>query len=233
MAFLTLNFKGTALTVALGVAFLILGLNIGYFFVLVMLLFLALSAAVTPVGINYKKRMVIYQATRGARNVLANGLPPLIMAAAFAVSSHLGNQSAMLLSVIGFTASVAAITADKFASELGIFGGIPKMIFTFKKVRRGTSGGISLLGLAASLLASFIIAVTIPAISYQLRSLNSVPAFNPATAIAVITVSGFIGCIVDSMLGYYEEKGIGNKYTSNFFCGISGAAVAVLILMLL
>jgi uncharacterized protein (TIGR00297 family) len=233
MAFLTLNFKGTALTVVLGLVFLILGSSIGYFFVLDMLLFLALSAGVTAVGIGYKKRMVMYQATRGVRNVLANGLPPLILAIAFSVSSLLGSQSAMLLSAIGFTASVAAITADKFASELGIFGGMPKMIFTFKKVRRGTSGGISPLGLAVSLLASFIIAATLPAISYQLSSLNSVPRFNLPAAIVAITIAGFIGCIVDSMMGFYEEKGIGNKYTSNFVCGLSGAAVAILILMLL
>jgi uncharacterized protein (TIGR00297 family) len=221
------------LTLALGVAFFILGLDLGYFFVLVMLLFLALSAAVTSIGVDYKKKAGTYQSERGVKNVLANGLPPFIMAIAFMASSLLGYKSLAVLSVIGFTASVAAITADKFASELGIFGGTPTMMFTFKKVKRGTSGGITLLGLAASLLASLMIATTILSVSYALTMLGGTPAFNPAAAVASITVAGFIGCIVDSMLGYYEEKGIGNKYTSNFVCGLSGAIVAIIILLLL
>jgi uncharacterized protein (TIGR00297 family) len=233
MAFLTLDFKGTVLTLVLGIAFFIMGLGLGYFFVLVMLLFLVLSAAVTSIGIGYKKKMVLYQATRGIKNVLANGLPPLIMAAAFMASSLRGNQTAALLAFVAFMASVAAITADKFASEIGVFGGTPRMMFTFKKVRKGTSGGISPLGLVSSLFASLIIAVTILAVSPTLSSLNSVQPFNAAAAVASITAAGFIGCIVDSMLGYFEEKGIGNKYTSNFFCGISGALVAIVILILI
>lgn len=233
MAFLTLNSKGTVLTLALGAAFFIMGLSIGYFFILVMLLFLVLSAAVTSMGIDYKKRIGMYQAARGVKNVLANGLPPLFMAAAFMASSLLGYPTAMLLSVVGFTASVAAITSDKFASELGIFGGVPKMIFTFKKVRRGTSGGITTLGLATSLLASFAIAMTILVVSPALHSLHGTYTFNAAMAVASITVAGFVGGVVDSALGYYEEQGIGNKYSSNFICGISGGIAAILIMILL
>jgi uncharacterized membrane protein len=45
--------------------------------------------------------------------------------------------------------------------------------------------------------------------------------------------SGFCGGLVDSLLGYYEEKGIGNKYTSNAICGIAGALIAMLIVGLL
>ena len=41
-----------------------------------------------------------------------------------------------VLCIIGFVASVAAITADKFESEIGIFDGMPRMIFTFKKAKK-------------------------------------------------------------------------------------------------
>jgi uncharacterized membrane protein len=42
-----------------------------------------------------------------------------------------------------------------------------------------------------------------------------------------ITIAGFVGNVVDSMLGYYEEKGVGNKSTSNLVCGLVGAIAAI------
>jgi uncharacterized membrane protein len=51
-------------------------------------------------------------------------------------------------------------------------------------------------------------------------------------AVPAITVSGFVGGLVDSMLGYYEERGIGSKYTSNLFCALAGAALAVALILL-
>lgn len=233
MDFLTLNLRGALLTLVLGVVFFIIGLDIGYFFVLTMLLFLVLSAIVTSMGVNYKKRIGTYQTSRGIKNVVANGLAPLIMAVIFLYSSLGGHTTPALLSVIGFTASVAAITADKFASELGVLDGVPKMIFTFKRVKKGTSGGITALGLASSLLASFIIASLIVFVAYRLYPMDSIYAFSTKAAVASITIAGFIGNIVDSMLGYYEEQGIGNKFSSNFICGISGAIAAILIFILL
>jgi hypothetical protein len=38
---------------------------------------------------------------------------------------------------------------------------------------------------------------------------------------------------VDSMLGFYEEKGIGSKFSSNFIGSIAGGVVAILIFALI
>ena len=156
-----------------------------------------------------------------------------MMAFLFYWSSKAGHPTVAMLSVIGFTASVAAITADKFASELGVFGGMPRLIFTSRKVKRGVSGGITSLGLNVGLIASFLIALTIPAVAYKLGAMGSVYPFNPFYAIVSITVAGFVGNIIDSMLGYYEEKGIGSKSTSNFICSMVGAIAAMSIYIIL
>ena len=48
-----------------------------------------------------------------------------------------------------------------------------------------------------------------------------------------VTIAGVMGSFADSALGYFEEKGIGNKYTSNFICGlVAGLASMALFAML-
>jgi len=233
MTFLTLNFNGALLTLVLGIAFFTIGLDIGYFFVLVMLFFLVLAAIVTMVGTNYKKRIGTFQKCRGVHNVLANGLAPLIMATMFYWSTMAGHPTIAMLSVIGFTGSVAAATADKFASELGVFGGMPKLIFTSRKVKRGVSGGVTALGMNASFIGAFLIALTVLIAAQKLANIGSVYSLNPLFAVISITIAGLVGNIIDSMLGYYEEKGVGNKSTSNFLCSMVGAVAAVSIYIIL
>jgi uncharacterized protein (TIGR00297 family) len=234
MDFLTLDWGGIALAVVLGVLFLFFGLNLGAFFLLAMLVFLILSAVVTYIDLKYKKALGIGQAPRSFRNVLANGLPPLVMAAIFYVSSITGSETFALLSLIGFLASIAAITADKFNSEIGVLSrDKPRMIFTLKKVKKGTSGAISPLGTFAGVIAALMISLLVILIAPRLFLFASKYPFGFEKAIASITIAGFIGGTIDSVLGYYEEKGIGNKYTSNFLCGLVAGFLAMAIFVIL
>ncbi len=232
MDFLTLDIGGIALAIILGTMFVALGLGIGYFFLLTMIVFLMLSAIVTWIGIRYKRRLGIGQSPRGIKNVLANGIPPMIMVIIFYIASNSGNTTLALFSVFGFLASVAAITADKFSSEIGVLNGMPRMIFTMKRVKKGTSGGISPLGLFAGLVASFLIALLILSVPSQLSLLSASPV-SAVKAVVGITLAGFVGNLVDSVLGYYEEKGIGNKFSSNFVCGIFAGILAIVLFVLL
>ena len=50
---------------------------------------------------------------------------------------------------------------------------------------------------------------------------------------AVVVFSGLAGDLADSVLGYFEEKGIGNKYTSNFVCAVVGVAISIVCVTLL
>ncbi|MGI0134373.1 MAG: DUF92 domain-containing protein, partial [Candidatus Micrarchaeaceae archaeon] len=203
--------------------------NIGYFFVLEMVAFLLLSAVVTRVGQGYKKVIGTYQKYRGIKNVIANGLPALAFAVVFYYGAVNGLWNLAMLAVVGFTGSVAAISADKFESELGVFGGVPRMILHFRKVKRGTSGGMSVLGLVTGIFATMIIALLIITVMPQLGAIKS--AYNPTqlALVASVILGGILGSIVDTLLGYFEEEGIGNKFTTNGFASLAGGILAILV----
>jgi len=226
---LTLDFWGAGLAVVVGAAMLFLGgaQFMGWFFVGVMIYFLAISAVVTRLGSRYKKRANLYQKARGVRNVLGNGLGPLIFAAMFYYLSVYGQgASAYFIAVTAFLSSVAAVTSDKFSSEIGVLDGTPTSIVTFKHVKKGASGGITALGLGAGAVGSALIAATfflVPGSTLELM----------AELASVVFIGGLVGTLVDSVLGHFEEKGIGNKHLSNFLCSIAGGVVGGVIAYLL
>lgn len=95
-----------------------------------------------------------------------------------------------------FSAALAAVNADTWATELGVLNpNPPRMITNLTKiVDKGTSGGISLLGTFASLLASSLIAVLA-------TFLNPNPTPFPANYFLLITMAGLAGSLFDSLLG--------------------------------
>ncbi|MGD0510298.1 MAG: DUF92 domain-containing protein [Candidatus Micrarchaeaceae archaeon] len=229
MEFLTLDIGGVLLAVVIALVVIFLGLGIGWLLLGAMVAFLVLSAIVTWIGIRSKRRLGLGQGPRGIWNVLANGMPPVIMVVLFYSFSRSGHGMLAVLSVVGYLASVAGITADKFGSELGVLDGTPRMIFTLKKVKKGTSGGITGFGLLVGLVGSFAIALLAPIFAGKVFLSGS----SVVKALVVVTAAGFVGTIVDSALGYYEEKGIGNKFTSNFICGVVAGLVAMLLFAVL
>src|SRR6266498_2222751 len=66
-----------------------------------------------------------------------------------------------ILPWVGFAASLAAVNADTWATELGVLNPTPPRMITdlSKRVEKGTSGGISFWGTFASLLGASIIAL--------------------------------------------------------------------------
>ena len=220
--FLTLNVKATVVALVMGLAMLLLAWpSYGIFFFLVMLWFLAVSAIVTFAGTTYKKKKGLYEKQRGVKNVIANGLLPLIFVAVFAFGRIYHYGMLDLFALAGFISAVSAVTADKFSSELGVLDGEPRMIFNFKKVKKGTSGGVTAFGLAAGFLGSAVASVTIFAAPH-------LGVFVPKYTVFVVALAaGFLGTVFDSMLGYFEDKGTGNKFTSNFFAAVGASAVCL------
>ncbi|MBE0672003.1 MAG: DUF92 domain-containing protein [Anaerolineales bacterium] len=92
---------------------------------------------------------------------------------------------------VGFAASLAAVNADTWGTELGVLNPHPpRMITNLKKiVEKGTSGGISLIGTIASLAGSALIAFLA---SLLTESWSLFP---------LITFSGLAGSLFDSFLG--------------------------------
>ena len=92
---------------------------------------------------------------------------------------------------IGFAASLAAVNADTWATEVGVLNPTPPRLITNlrKRVEKGTSGGISLFGTLASLLGSAVIAL--PAALFT----------DNWSLFPLITFAGLAGSLFDSLLG--------------------------------
>ncbi len=227
MNFLTLDSAAVGSAIVLALAFWFIGGSYWAFMIIEMFIFLAVSAVVTWVGTPYKKRKKLYQKSRTAENVVANGLAPLIFACLI-YFGHLHSISFIeYAGIFGFIGSVAAITADKFSSELGVLDGTPRMIFTFRECRKGESGGLTAIGLLAGLFGAAIIAATV--IPFMLYFGIASPSIY--IGVASVLVGGFLGTIVDSAFGFFENKGFGTKYTTNFACSLIGGIAVMLILL--
>jgi uncharacterized protein (TIGR00297 family) len=126
---------------------------------------------------------------RDAGQVFGNGGLATLFAALHAVYPE------SILPWVGFAASLAAVNADTWATELGVLNPTPPRMITNlrKRVEKGTSGGISIFGTIASVLGSAIIAL--PAVFFSpLSTLN-------ANHFLLITVAGLAGSLFDSFLG--------------------------------
>ena len=126
---------------------------------------------------------------RDAGQVLGNGA----MAALFAGFHAFYPES--MIPWIGFAASLAAVNADTWGTELGVLNPTPPHLITDlkKRVEKGTSGGISLFGTFASLLGSSVIALLAVLLS---------PTGTLTTAHwLLITFAGLAGSLFDSLLG--------------------------------
>jgi uncharacterized protein (TIGR00297 family) len=96
---------------------------------------------------------------------------------------------------VGFAVSLAAVNADTWATELGVLNPTqPRMITNLgKRVEKGTSGGISLLGTLAAFLGAAVIAL--PAVFVSPVGPLSLGYF------LLIAFSGLAGSLFDSFLG--------------------------------
>jgi len=194
-----LDFAGIALAVAMGA--LVFAFGNAEFFAL-LLVFLILSVAVTKYGYEKKREMGLYEHERSWENVLANGLVPTICAVA---SPYVGWGP--------YVGALAAITADKFASELGVLGGEPVFLLTMKKTKTGRNGSITLFGTLMSFDAGLLVGISTAIL---------IPGLDLWKVVAIGLV-GLGGSLADSIVGVLEDRGIGNKATTNAICSLFGA----------
>jgi uncharacterized protein (TIGR00297 family) len=205
-----LDSLGLALSILMGVTIFVLGGIYGFNLLVLLVFFLVLSVFATKYGIYLKKNMDIYENERGWKNVLSNGLIPAVTIILYYLTNN-------FVFIYMYIASVASVTSDKFASELGVFD-TPIFLWGFKKVKPGTSGAISLLGSFASLSGAFLIGLA----AIYLLNITLTQAF-------LIGIIGYLGGFADSLFGVLEENGIGNKFTTNFICSFVGAVIAFII----
>lgn len=121
--------------------------------------------------------------------VLANGGLGALLAVA---SSLLPNS---VWPWVAFGGAMAAVNADTWATELGVFNlALPRLITNGRVVERGTSGGVSLLGYLAALGGAALIG----GLAWLLKAGVS---FTPIALVGAVTLAGVMGSTVDSILG--------------------------------
>jgi uncharacterized protein (TIGR00297 family) len=156
--------------------------------------FFVLSSLLSRIGKRKKKLLETLFAKTGQRDiyqVLANGG----IAGLLVVIMYLFEIKYIF---VLYLITLAAATADTWATELGVFSRQkPLLITNFKPVEAGTSGAISLLGSFAALLGSASIAF----IGFLVKPDVTVNHSSECILFLVIVFSGFISSFIDSYLG--------------------------------
>ena len=95
---------------------------------------------------------------------------------------------------LGFAASLAAVNADTWATELGVLNPTsPRLITDLRTVvEKGTSGGISLVGTLASLAGAGVIGILAALLA---------PDGSNGSLFFWVTTAGLLGALFDSLLG--------------------------------
>ncbi|MBO4551897.1 MAG: DUF92 domain-containing protein [Candidatus Methanomethylophilaceae archaeon] len=203
---------------------IVIGLCGSLSWLILLIVFTLLGFVATLIGLSKKREKGLQEGTHGERsykNVLGVAIPCCV----FAFINLFTHDSYYYYMMIGYISTIAVAAADTTASELGTKDSNVYLITTFKKVEPGTDGGISKFGTMVSLLASVFVSF----IGWVVinRSLDDVMILIPMLA-------GFIGCMLDSVVGAtLETWGYVNKYENNCITGIAGAAIGVLIAYLL
>ncbi|MBD3186752.1 DUF92 domain-containing protein [Candidatus Bathyarchaeota archaeon] len=202
------------------------------FFLLLILFFVSSSflSKVTSLEKADAQDLASKGGTRDAMQVLANGGVACVASFTFLVVRVSGSMAEWVLRVgtgaaAATIASVAAATADTWATEIGTLATQdPAWILDWRKhVAPGTSGGVTKLGTLASLAGSFTIAilgVTIGGIT-SMYSLDMTALF---TLWAATGLAGFAGCFLDSLLGatvqgFYQCQSCGKGTEKRVHCG--------------
>ncbi|MFQ6676811.1 MAG: DUF92 domain-containing protein [Fidelibacterota bacterium] len=123
--------------------------------------------------------------------VFANGGVPMVIAL-------VNYYDPFYFAYLSFLGAVAAATADTWATEIGFFSRRkPRHIMNLKPVKKGTSGGVTLLGFLGALSGAGVIALIG---GYWLNSV-AITSEQLSTACYWVVVAGFMGSLFDSILG--------------------------------
>lgn len=223
-----LDLQGSLLGFAMG---LFIGLMGHLLWLLLLLIFLMTAFAATRYKYALKKELEVAEPDKGRRgfsSVMANGWVPMVVAILSFPNPWLDAFPKDVAAVLFLTA-ISAAASDTIASELGVLSEKVYLITTFKRVRPGINGGVSLLGTSAALSAAVYTSV-VGWLVLKLAAPEQLSGF-PLYFIMVPVLMGFLGCQIDSLLGAtLENRGMLNKDRVNIL-SIGAATLMALALM--
>jgi uncharacterized protein (TIGR00297 family) len=157
---------------------------------------------------------------RDIGQVLANGAWGAVLALTYAFTPR-------PLLWAAFVGAMASVTADTWATELGVLSrGQPRLITTGESVPVGTSGGVSVLGTAATVTGGLFIGLAI-LLLHELGSLatGNLLRWIDLWMVVVAVVGGLAGSLFDSLLGatvqgiYYCDRCAKETEKTRHVCG--------------
>jgi len=233
-----LSAGGSFVASAFGFCLLWIG---GWPWVVPLLLFFGTSSILSKIGKTSKlpEKGEKKDDIRNAIQVLSNGGVAWLLLIVYAATGE-------LIWYAGFVGSLAAATADTWATEIGrLAGGRPRSIISGQLLEKGSSGGVTWQGTIGSALGALLI------------GLSCVPFYDKTVLYCIILglFSGLAGSLLDSVLGAtvqakYRvletgeiiEGGIEDEETKqvsgarwmtndlvNVFCTFSGGVVGILL----
>jgi uncharacterized protein (TIGR00297 family) len=191
-----LSKSGAAGTAIVGTVVFGLG---GWLYAVPLLFFFISSSALSGLKSEIKLRSLktIQKAgPRDIKQVFANGGVAVGCVLIMAIT---GNRLWFFLFLTGLCAS----TADTWATEIGtLLSSKPVSIISFKRVRPGQSGGVSVIGTLASLLGA-ILTMAAAYLTANIGGLNT----GSSIMWLMCALAGFGGSIIDSILGATVQAG--------------------------
>ncbi|MDR0509455.1 MAG: DUF92 domain-containing protein [Candidatus Methanoplasma sp.] len=219
------------LTLSGALASLVVGYTVGVLgsieWLILLVTFTAAGLIATRMDLGEKSKYGLQEGNSGERtykNVLGVGIPACVFAILYGVfHAYLSGKYDLALTV-AFITTLTVAAADTVASEIGIRDRKVWLITTFERVKRGTNGGVSVLGTAASVAAALFTGI----IGWLL-------IFKGLDVYVLIPITmGILGNLIDSVLGAtFENRGKISKYTNNCISATIGALLGMIIILFL
>jgi uncharacterized protein (TIGR00297 family) len=186
-----------------------------------------LTFVATKIGKSKKDRLGTGESKRGrnaaqvAANLGASALAATLIPI-FALDGIL-QRSFEAITAFLIVVPLAEAAADTISSEIGqVFGGLPRLITTLRKVEKGTDGGITPIGTLAGAAAALVVMIVG---FWAIHGGQSI--LGSWMSICLGAACGVLGLIFDSLLGAtLERQGWLNNDAVNFLSTLSSIVFA-------
>ncbi len=170
----------------------------GWHWGVLIVVFFATSSLLSHWRRAIKQQRIGVTAAKGAQRDLLQTLANGGLAAVCAVLYATNPQPGLFAAALG---AVATVTADTWATEVGVLSRrAPRLVTSGKSVPAGTSGGISVLGLAATCAGAVLIGL-VAWVGLQLGEYGAA-----VWAVPSAITGGIAGSFTDSLLGATVQR---------------------------
>lgn len=177
-----------------------------------LLAFFFSSSKLTKVGADKKQKSDVDYKQGGQRNwvqVLSNSAIATVLIVV--IWYFVGwedkcldsKESTLVTSLLGgIIGHYACTNGDTWSSEIGVLSDAqPRLITTFKPVRKGTNGGVTKTGLLAAAAGGTVVGLTFVIIGFFTAKCSSDVALRQLLVIPLSALAGLGGSLIDSLLG--------------------------------